>query len=219
MKAMSPAPALSFDRWSDLSARSKGLSEEELMDLLEAEDVTFDGYLQAGPIHLLAIVEGLNAGDSTLADAHVRRGSQGQIEDAQTARAAALPPAASPAPLPFSGSPSPEFQRSLAQARVAPEAIQSGETLMAGHAPSDQTLPFQATGVIPTVDQYAELCARIAHEPSKAMVIRAQHQLQDQQRFEALERLFRKKFELDPLLEGRFKQALATKLQALRAGR
>jgi len=69
----SQAANLSFERWSDLSARSRDLSQEDLLDLLEAEEVSWDDFEQSGTVHLLAIVDGLNAGDSTMADAHARR--------------------------------------------------------------------------------------------------------------------------------------------------
>lgn len=175
-------PNVTFDLWSDLTVRAKGLSEEQLLDLLESEEVTFDDFLQAGPIHLVAVVAALNAGDRTLADALSKRSPTASSasalpteDDRRTFEADETLPiraafVATPA-VPFSGESTPAQVAAMlspVEARVRADEPGPDETAMMPIAafvpPKTGTFRDQLGAlVVPllSLDEYSELRARL----------------------------------------------------------
>lgn len=195
---------LSFEQWAFLERAMQGKLRDERLEVLEDREIDQDDYMQSQAIHLMAIHDGLVAGDRTKADAYraalARDASPSSAAPVEDRRAPALPFAAALAP-------AADFQAMLAA--HAGTVRQSGDTLDVKDPRNEPTLPFQFDASnLPTVEQYAELCVELALYPERADETRARHGLEGR-RFEALERLYTKKFDLQPELRGRFQRAYA----------
>ncbi len=173
---MNAEPKLPFERWSRLAAQSTFLEPEGFYDLLEREGVDPEDYDEAEQVHLVAIGEGARRGDRSLAEAHAASCSVARRDAGEQA----------PVSLPFGRAPA---APALPAHAWAP-ADQSGETLMGASESADNTLPFQQSSSLPTVAQYARLRAELDFSPQAAASVRARHGFADDQRFDALTRLF-----------------------------
>lgn len=218
---------LDFDQWSELAAMSSVVPRDEFLDALDARDIGIERFEEAEKVHVAAMVAALSRGDRSLAEAHGLRcvaareagGTRPAAPPAEgPASARTLDPAEPAAALPFGGSPSPEFSRMLAAPAPRGEAVQSGETVVAEIDRAAATLPFDVGSTIPSVEQYARLSAEVAHDPAQAAAIRERYGLASDRRFAALERLYKKRFEIDPVLKARFERLMAEHLRALRSG-
>lgn len=199
-----PAPSMSFERWLVLERLlCRVVHPEERLDILEEQDVELNDFLTAQYAYLLAIHAGLVSGDSEKAEAYrkatARDEAPGSAEPAIAATQSVLPFGA--------GGPSGDFQAMLAA--HAGTVRQSGDTLDVKDPRNEPTLPFQFDASnLPSVEQYAELCVELSLYPERADETKARYGLEGR-RFEALERLFTKKFDLQPELRGRFQRAYA----------
>lgn len=196
--------ALTFEQWASVERAMQGKSRDERLEVLEDRNIDQDDYLQAQAIHLMAIHDGLVAGDREKANAYraalardVSPNSGAPLGDHRTQ---ALPFVTTLAP-------SADFQVMLDA--HAGTVRQSGDTLDVKDPQNEPTLPFQFDASnLPSVEQYAVVCAELALDPDDAQQIKARHGLEGR-RFESLERLFTKKFELQPDLLARYQRAYA----------
>ena len=208
---------VAFAHWCKLSAMSTALDPEAFAALLEREEIESADYAHSEEVHLAAIAEGIRRGDLTLASQHARACVEVRPDEEAPMSATLLPGPAAPKSLPFSGQPSSGFMRSL-QAAPAAEADVGGETIMAKTPMSGQTLPFDRSASVPSLENYAALCAEIAARPSEVETLRKRFGLRDERSHAALDRYYLGVFRLAPEKRARFERMVAERLAALRRG-
>ncbi len=210
---MTREDALTFQAWSELSARCSGEPPEVLRDALEEAELTVEEYEAAELRHIHAIMAGLACGDQGLAEAHGKRCLEAKrARDRRRAEEAALDETVGDvragiggaAPLPFRA-PTPGEARAPHAVPSQP-AEQSGETIGLGPGfAAGPSTPFERAGLEAwTLERYAELVAD-KRTASPEIVSRRYGDLTDRQQI-ALLAHFNRRFSEEPGLRERWEE-------------
>lgn len=123
-----------FDLWCEIAASSSGRPRDELLDRLDAEDISNEAWSAANIRFLLLIADGLQRGDRALADRYAARCLEARKVGAPPQDSASSPPKASePNEKPVLLAPPPPTSEAEDATVLAPPKP----------APRDATLPFK----------------------------------------------------------------------------